>query len=249
MSFTAICTTETLTDYLDYIDALVDETRVNLTPDGLTSTVVDPANVAMVDITLDAEAFESYEADGGMIAFNIGRLQDMLSVADKGDLVHLDLDDQTRKLEVRAGAVDYSLALLDPDTVRDEPEMPTIDDTEFVVEGRTILLADTAAGNLADNKRITFGYDALDEVFTVDAQGDTDDMDIAIDRDDLVAVRQAEAGGRTMLSLDYVDAVCKPLPKDVDVTVSLAEDMPLILAFEDEQCAVRYMLAPRIAGD
>src|SRR5699024_11388496 len=56
--------------------------------------IFDPANVGMVDLTLSADAFESYEADGGVIGVDLSRLQDIASMAGNDDLVHLELDEE-----------------------------------------------------------------------------------------------------------------------------------------------------------
>ncbi|MWG34789.1 DNA polymerase sliding clamp [Halomarina oriensis] len=250
MTFSAICTKQTISDYLALLDPLVDEARFHLGAEGIRSTMADPATVACVDANLDAGAFESYEADGETIAVNLGKLKDMLSVASSDELVYLDLNEETRKLDITAGVVDYSLALIDPEAIRDEPTFTDIDDSEFVVDGRTLLTAGTAADNLDENDHITLGFDTLDEQFTVTAQGDTDDMDIAIDREDLIAVSAYEAGGTTLLSLDYFQAVLKPITKDVDVRIQLKDDHPLRLTFDpSEDCTAQYMIAPRIQRD
>ena len=43
-----------LSDFLKPVSALVDECKLHLNVDGLRIAAVDPANVAMVDATLDA---------------------------------------------------------------------------------------------------------------------------------------------------------------------------------------------------
>ena len=52
---------------LDPVSALVDDCKIRLNEDGLSIRAVDHANVGMVDMSLAKSAFESYEADGGVI--------------------------------------------------------------------------------------------------------------------------------------------------------------------------------------
>ncbi|PSQ23892.1 DNA polymerase sliding clamp, partial [Halobacteriales archaeon QS_9_67_17] len=64
--FKAIVSAETLGDALDSVSVLVDECKIRLEEEGLSIRAVDPANVGMVDLSLSAAAFESYETDGGV---------------------------------------------------------------------------------------------------------------------------------------------------------------------------------------
>jgi len=48
----------TLQETLDTVGALVDECKIHLDEDGIRIRAVDPANVGMVDVTLDASALE-----------------------------------------------------------------------------------------------------------------------------------------------------------------------------------------------
>jgi len=98
--FKAIIRAEHIQDTLDTVNALVDECRIHLNEDGLEIRAVDPANVGMVDLSLDVEAFESYQADGGLIGVNSSRFEDVDGMADRDQLVYLELDEATRKLHV-----------------------------------------------------------------------------------------------------------------------------------------------------
>ena len=99
--FKAIVSADTLTDALDSVSVLVDECKIRLNSEELSIRAVDPANVGMVDLSLDAAAFESYEADGGVIGVNLGRLEDIAGMANSGDLIQLELNEETRKLHIQ----------------------------------------------------------------------------------------------------------------------------------------------------
>src|SRR5699024_12344154 len=86
--------------------------------------IFDPANVGMVDLTLSADAFESYEADGGVIGVDLSRLQDIASMAGNDDLVHLELDEETRKPHISIDELRYTPALIQPQSVRQPPDVP-----------------------------------------------------------------------------------------------------------------------------
>ncbi|MGM0448639.1 MAG: DNA polymerase sliding clamp, partial [Methanobacteriota archaeon] len=92
--FKAIVGASTFQDALDSVSVLVDECKIRLNEEELSIRAVDPANVGMVDLTLEAAAFESYNADGGVIGVNLARLEDIAGMANSGDLIHLELDEE-----------------------------------------------------------------------------------------------------------------------------------------------------------
>jgi len=246
--FKAIVSAETLRGALDSVSVLVDECKINLNEDGLAIRAVDPANVGMVDLTLDVEAFESYETDGGVIGVNLARLEDFVGMADSDQLVQLELDEETRKLHVRIDGLEGTLALIDPESIRKEPDIPDLDlPATIVVEGRDIDRAVKAADMVSDH--IALGVDADEELFYVDAAGDTDDVHLELAREDLIDLVAGEA--RSLFSLDYLKDMDKAIPKDAEVEIELGEEFPVKLHFDiaEGKGQVTYMLAPRIQSD
>jgi proliferating cell nuclear antigen len=246
--FKAIVSAETLRATLDSVSVLVDECKIHLDEDGLGIRAVDPANVGMVDLELDASAFEAYEADGGLIGVNLSRLEDIAGMADSGQLVELELDEETRKLHIHIDGLEYTLALIDPDSIRQEPDIPDLDlSAEIVIEGADIDRSVTAADMVSDH--IALGVDATEEQFYVDAEGDTDDVHLELTREDLIDLQAGDA--HSLFSLDYLSDMNKAIPKDAEVTVELGEEFPVKMHFEvaEGQGQVTYMLAPRIQSD
>ena len=246
--FNAIVSADTLGAALDSVSVLVDECKIRLETDGLTIRAVDPANVGMVDLELSAAAFESYETDGGVIGVNLDRLADIVGMGDADQLVHLELDEETRKLHISLDGLEYTLALIDPDSIRQEPDLPELDlSAEVVIEGRDIDRAVTAADMVSDH--IALGVDAEDEEFYVDAEGDTDDVHLELGREDLIALTPGEA--RSLFSLDYLDDMNKAISSDAEVTMELGEEFPVKMHFgyAEGDGHVTFMLAPRIQSD
>ncbi|MXR51232.1 DNA polymerase sliding clamp [Halovenus sp. WSH3] len=246
--FKAIVRAERLQSTLDSVGVLVDECKIHLDEGGIEIRAVDPANVGMVDLSLDADAFESYEADGGLIGVNLVRLQDIAGMADSDQLVELELDEETRKLHISIDGLEYTLALIDPESIREEPDLPDLDlSSTIVIEGRDIDRAVTAADMVSDH--IELGVDEADGVFYVKAEGDTDDVHLELDGDDLIDLVAGEAS--SLFSLDYLQDMNKAIPKDAEVTMELGEEFPVKLHFDiaEGEGAVTYMLAPRIQSN
>jgi proliferating cell nuclear antigen len=246
--FKAIVSADTLRETLDSVSVLVDECKIHLDEDGLSIRAVDPANVGMVDLDLGAAAFESYEADGGIIGVNLSRLEDIAGMADSDQLVQLELDEETRKLHIQIDGLEYTLALIDPDSIRQEPDIPDLDlSANVVIEGADIDRAVRAADMVSDH--IALGVDAADELFYVDAEGDTDDVHLELTRDQLIDL---DAGGaHSLFSLDYLKDMNKAIPKDAEVELELGDEYPVKIHYDiaEAQGHVTYMLAPRIQSD
>ena len=246
--FKAIVSASTLRDALDSVSVLVDECKVRLNEDGLSIRAVDPANVGMVDLSLDSAAFESYEADGGVIGVNLARLEDIAGMGNTGDLVHLELDEETRKLHIRIDGLSYTLALIDPDSIRQEPDIPDLDlPAQIVVEGNQLDRGITAADMVSDHINLRVDEDA--ETFHIEAEGDTDDVDFEVGADALIDLEAGPAD--SLFSLDYLKDMNKAIPGDAEVTIELGEEFPVKLHYEFAEGLgqVTFMLAPRIQSE
>ena len=249
MSFSAIIPVGTLSDALSPIHALVDECKIRLTDDGLSIRVVDPANVAMADVSLASAAFESYDADGGVIGLNLERLTDVLSMGGKGDLVSLTLNEETSKLDTHIDGLSYTLALIDTDTIRQEPDLPDLDlPARIVLTGDDIDRGIKAADLVSDHISLVADDDAQE--FHIRAEGDTDDVDLAFGNDDLLSA-SVDSTAESLFSLDYLKDMSSPMGNDTTVSVLLGTEFPVKLRYSlsNGHVEVQNMLAPRIQSD
>jgi proliferating cell nuclear antigen len=230
---------------VDGVSVLVDECKIHLDEDGVRIRAVDRANIGMVDLELDAAAFDSYEhAEGDVLGVNLSRFEDIVGLADNGDLVHLDLNPETRKLHIAFAGLEYTLALIDPDSILQEPDIPELDlPAEVVCEGSDLDRAVRAADMVSDH--VALGVDAADEVFYAAAEGDTDDVHLRLD-DDLVDLTAGAA--HSLFSLNYLKDIAKAVPADAEVTLDLGEEFPVKLhqTVADGHLDATYMVAPRI---
>ena len=246
--FKAIVSASTLRDSLDAVSVLVDECKIRLNEEELSIRAVDPANVGMVDLSLEAAAFESYEADGGVIGVNLTRLEEVAGMANADDLIHLELDEETRKLHIEIEGLSYTLALIDPDSIRQEPDIPDLDlPAEIALEGAQLDRGITAADMVSDHIRLR--VDESDETFHIEAEGDTDDVDLQLESEDLIDLTAGPAD--SLFSLDYLKDMNKAIDADAEVRVELGEEFPVKLHYEFSEGLgnVTFMLAPRIQSE
>ena len=244
MTFSAIAPVQTFEQALDPVATLVDECKIRLHEDELSIRAVDPANVGMADVSLPSRAFETYEADGGVIGVNLDRLQDVLSMGSSGDLVHLELNEETRKLHIQIGELSYTLALIDPDSIRKEPDIPDLElPADVAFEGSELGRAVSAADLVGDHVSLAADPDA--ETFTVSAEGDTDDVEVTLGNDELATAEVPEAV-ESLFSLDYLEDMTRPIGSDVIVSFRLGSEMPVKFRYTNGEASVQHLLAPRI---
>lgn len=240
-------TSETLNDFLNPISQLVDECRLRLEADGITVRAVDPANVAMIDISLDESAFERYRGGGTVLGINLGRLEEIIAAPADKDLISMELDDETNKLHIEAGAMDYQMALIDPDSVRQEPDFPDLDlpyDIGITADQLDEMI--TTANIVSDH----LAFFAEDGRFGAAVTGDTDNAEIDYGTDD---IERLDGSGevKSLYSLDYLNEVNSGVSTDGTVTITLGDEFPLLVewTFANTTGSGTYMVAPRIESD
>lgn len=237
---------DTLQQTLDSLLAIADECRMHLGRDGLDVKLVDRANVAMTIIDLDPSAFES--VGDGQIVFgvNLQRLDDYLKHATSGDLIQLGYKEETRFLNIQYGSVDVDMALIDTQSIREEPSLPDVDlPAKFETTGRALDDAVSLADLASDH--ITLTADPEQEEVRIVGEGDYDTVTTRFTREELTEA-QIPAAAKGIYSLDYVKDLAGPIPAAAEVFVEYETERPLWMSYgiDDGHGEVQTMLAPRV---
>jgi len=239
--FKAVIDAETLRDSIEAVSSLVDEVKFTISERGLELKAVDPANVAMISLRLDASVFEFYQAEPGEIGVDLVRLSDLLSMADRGENVRLELDEEGHKLKIGVGSLSYTLSLIDPSAIRKEPRIPDLDlPAHVTISGTELRRAVKAAEKVSDH--VVMGVS--DEGFYMEAKGDIDSFKLKISSSELLGLKPGDA--RSLFSLDYLSDMSKSLGKSQEVKLELGVDYPLRIGFKIKDVEINYLLAPRI---
>ena len=245
--FKAAINAEVFKDAIEAVSTLVDEAKFRLNKDGMTARAVDPANVAMVAFDLNAKAFDLFEATESEIGIDLVRFMDILGMASKDDRLELNLNEETRKLEIRTGGLAYTLSLLDPSSIRKEPKMPNLElPAKIVLNGTELRRAVKAAEKVSDHMALG----VQDKTFYVEAEGDLDKVRLDIPESSLISI-QASSNVRSLFSLDYLNDLAKSLGKAEKVNIDLGTDYPVKFTFNiaGGNGTVTYLLAPRIESE
>lgn len=247
--FNAEIEAEKLKEALEAVAVLVDECKLKFTPTGIIIRAVDPANVAMVTLDLQADAFNSFNASEGEIGLDLEKFMDILTMAGKDDIVSLSLDENTHKLIIRIEGLSYTTSLLDPTTIRKEPKVPQLDlPAHIALPGSTLLRAIKAADKVGDY--MWMKVNEQEQAFILEAEGDTDHVQLILKQDELISL-QSTSEARSLFSLEYLKDISKSLGKAGEIHIDLGKDYPVKIQFTiaDGAGEVSYLLAPRVESD
>jgi proliferating cell nuclear antigen len=96
---------ETLKGIVDVVSTLVDEAKFNVAADKLTLKAVDPAHVAMVNLTVQKSAFEEYSADETELGIDLDKMKEVLRLSKAGDPIYLEQDEEHNRLVISVGNI------------------------------------------------------------------------------------------------------------------------------------------------
>lgn len=244
--FRAIISAEILQDAIKAASSVVDEARFEIAPEGLSARAVDPANAAMISLELSKDAFVLFEGTEGEIGIDLSRFTDILGMAGKNDEIELKLDPDTHKLDISMGGFSYTLALLDPSTLRNAPVVPALDlPAEITISESVFKRMIKAAEMVSDHMSVG----VQNGVFVMEAVGDSDHVRLDLTGSDLIAITPADV--KSLYSLDYLSDISKGVGGAGEITIHLGRDLPVVIQFEFAlgECTVKYVLAPRIESD
>ncbi|MEZ3117884.1 hypothetical protein RYH80_18355 [Halobaculum sp. MBLA0147] len=234
-----------LRDFLGVASAIDDETRLLVREDGIHIKLVDPASVAMADATLRRSSLENFSPSVGTIAVDLDRLQSYLKTADSNDLVDLHYDSDTRKLEINAGGMHFSMGTIQPESLQEIPEIPELELPTTATVDKSVFSRGLSAADLTSDY-VSLAGDPDENTFVVSASGDTDDMRFEIDADRAEALDLDET--EALFALEYLKEVESGLPSG-DLTIRTGDDFPTKISVDTDAINALYMVAPRIDPD
>jgi len=242
----------TIKPFLNAVNQLVDEARIHFEQEGLHVNAVDLLNVGMIEAHLDATEFEEYDLpEETAVGMNLGEAKQLVRRARKGkdDELRLHVQEYELTATVSRGYENNevvsqgTMQLIDPDSLRQEPDLP-----EFETE--TVLLK---ANVFTDALSYAMGASAYVEIKTqnvnqhaqalyMGGENDTREEQAAITGIDVVETT------KSLYTTDYMakflGAVKNVGPREV--RLELATEFPLWATFKSDGLSVEFAVAPRI---
>lgn len=244
----------TLKPFINALRPIVDEARIHFEPDGIRARAVNPSNVVAIEVKVPAAAFDKYDVtgDGYTAGVNIGAFGHLIRRARMGSDDVLDLRVAERRMyaSVARGydgtnvVTDDRIDLIDPDSIRQEPDLPSLEMHTLTVGKDAFFDATEHASGTHDI--LTYELDSGD--LALDATADTMVTEVRIedvapeDADDTVHMDE------NLLS-DVLTSIRRS--KADDLTVELGHELPMYFHFDRHRDGEPILLgemmqAPRI---
>lgn len=244
--FQAKIRSDALKGIVNIISTLVDEAKLNVSPDGIGLKAVDPAHVAMVELDVRKAAFESYLADDTQIGIDLDKIKEVLRLTASGDIIDMEQDEERGRLVVRVGNITRRMNMVDTSSMSD-PKVPQLSlPVSVEVSVSEIQKGIRAAESVSDHIALTADADG----FELSCEGDTDSVNLRLDKAKLAGLTVSEKA-RSLFPLDYFSNLVKAIPSDTVVRIDLGNDYPVKIHFDlaEGNTSVGYLLAPRIESD
>ncbi len=232
-----------LKELVEIVGTIVDEVKINLDENGLSLKAVDPAHVAMVDLTLKSEGFESYEANETELGLNLNKIEQFLKLAGSDDVIKIVHDEEENRLTMSVRNITQKMPLLDTAGMTD-PNVPSLDlPINLQIKGEHLLNGVKASENISDHISITANSDGF-EIFS---EEDENEVEMSVGEEELEKL-DANEEVRSLFALDYFSDMVKCVSRDTILDIELGADYPIKIQFDfaDDNGNVRYLLAPRI---
>ena len=245
--FQAKARADILKEVVNVVSTLVDEAKFSMNADGLTLRAVDPAHIAMVDLTLGKDAFEEFKADDVEIGIDIDKLSQFLKLARSDDIIDLKHDEEKRRLNIAVGDITRRMSLIDT-TGMSDPKVPSLDlPASLTVKVDDLVQGIRASETVSDHIALIAGP----ESFEMTCEGDMDQVNWKKAKKDMPML-EAPSSVRSLFPLEYFSNMLKAVSSGNEVTMHLGNDYPVKVEFKiaGGKGEVRYLLAPRIeSGD
>ncbi|MDD7424189.1 MAG: proliferating cell nuclear antigen (pcna) [Candidatus Methanomethylophilaceae archaeon] len=241
--FKAELRSDALKGLINVISTLIDEVKFTISPEGISLKAVDPAHVAMVEVTLSKAAFESYQADDTEIGVDIDKVKDVLKLASSGDIISMEQDAEHGRLVFKVGNVTRRMNLVDTSSLGDVRVPPLELAASIEVPVTDLQKGIKASESISDHIALI----ADSERFELHCDGDTDSVDLVMEASNTVKI-DADMKVSSMFPLDYFSNLIKAVPSDLRVKIELDTDYPvrIVFALAEGNGVVKYLLAPRI---
>lgn len=241
--FQARARAEVLKEVVNVVSTLVDEAKFMVNAEGLTLRAVDPAHIAMVDLTLAKDAFEEFKAEESEIGIDIDKLSQFLKLAKGDDIVDIKHDEDKRKLKIVVGDITRHMSLIDT-TGMSDPKVPNLNlPATVTVRSEDLIQGIRASETVSDHIALVASSDG----FEMSCEGDMDQVHWKKAKKDLPAL-EAPTSVRSLFPLEYFSNMLRSVSSGSDVTMHLGSDYPVRMEFKiaGDKGEVRYLLAPRI---
>ena len=243
--FAADLKSDTLKGLVNIISTLIDEVKFTIKPEGMTLKAVDAAHVAMIEMDITKEAFESYSAEDTELGLDLDKVKGVLKLAGAGEIIKMEQDDSSGKLVFKVGNITRRMSLIDT-TGMSDPKVPQLNLAATITVGiEELQKGIRAVESISDHITLKAGP----EFFELSCEGDTDSVSLKLENGS--AKIDTDSNVCSMFPPEYLANIIKAIPTGTQVNIELDNDYPvkLVFALASGAAKVNYLLAPRIESE
>ncbi|MFW3146391.1 MAG: proliferating cell nuclear antigen (pcna) [Thermoplasmatota archaeon] len=234
---------DTLKSVFSILTPIVGEVKLKADDEGWKIKAVDPAHVAMVDLTLGKDAFDKYEIEPMELGLNVERLLEHLKGAKADDTVMMKLSEDNR-LIVSMSNLTLKIPLVDASGFSD-PKVPNLQlPVGIKLNSGELHKGLKVSASISDY--ITF--DCSEDSLVMTSSEDLSSMTLELKKGEQYETINFEKPAKSSFSLDYFSQLMKGVGPNRDIILNIGNSYPLKMEFDfsEEAGHARYLLAPRI---
>ncbi|KAI9318412.1 proliferating cell nuclear antigen [Dichotomocladium elegans] len=243
---------------LEAIKELVSECNFDCSDAGISLQAMDNSHVALVSMLLRSEGFDPYRCDRNLpLGINLTSLNKVLKCARNDDIMTLKADDNGDVLSLVFESKDsdkigeYDLKLMDidsehlgiPETTYDA--VVTMSSARFQEIVRDLQAMNDSVTIECTKEGIKFGNEGEVAKSSVTLKANT-----MIDNEEDATVIELQQTVCMTFSIKYLVNFSKATPLSSRVSLSMSNDVPLLVEYKLEDLGyIRYYLAPKIGDE
>ena len=231
------------------IAEIIDEGIFKLKKDGIYLTAADRALVAVVDLFISKDAFETYNIDEEQdIGVNITNLLTILKRGAQADKLELQVEENKMKVIIYSNSKrKFTIPLLDIG----QEEIPPVDQLEYKVH--ISIKPEVLKSGIEDASIITDAvtFEVTDKTFKILAEGDITQAELELKEGEegLLSLKKEE-NSRSKYPIEYLKKMIKAARIADTVNIHFSKDYPMRLEFKyGENYRLGFVLAPRVSEE
>ena len=231
---------------LQAIGDIAEEAMFICNQEGITFRGIDPAHVALLDITFPKLSFASFECHATFFGISVSDFKNILSSASNDDEVSLIIDSPNKmRISINGNLqMKYDLNLIERSEVN--TQIPKIEATSKIS-----LSPDILAKIMANIERVSENVtiSSIPEKIQFSGSGNTGKAEVDLEKNNTeLSLLEVSQNSSSVYSLEFMAKIIRNIGKaSKNVNMEYGTETPMHMLFEmPSMTKVEYFLAPRI---
>ncbi len=227
-----------LSKAVEIISELVTEVRIKVNEHGLSTSAIDPANVAMVSFKMPKSVFSQFETGKEVLGVNLESLKRILRRCGPGSSLIIEKKENMLNLQIQDNIKrDFHLSLIEIES--EDKEMPNLEFSSKVELKSSDLVSVIEDCAVVDD---ACSFIIKDGKFIIEAKNiNSARIEFSGDEADV----QAE-NCKARYSLEYLQKFMKAAKLCEKTMIRFANDHPMKMDFRTPEMELSFILAPRV---